>query len=75
MDGELAPVNWASLYRLLNFYREYILAFAKLVKPLHQLLGQDTRLRTPEAGECIREVVQRVIKAPRWLNADLSEQL
>ena len=30
-DGELAQFNWASLYGLLNFYREYILAFAKLV--------------------------------------------
>ena len=42
LDGELAWVNWASLYRLINFYREYILAFTKLVEPLHQLLGQDT---------------------------------
>ena len=42
MDGELAQFYWASLYGLLNFYREYVPAFAKLVKPLHQLLGQDT---------------------------------
>ena len=28
-----------------------------------------------EAGECIREVAQRVIKALCWLNADLSEEL
>ena len=27
-DGELAQANWASLYGLLNFYREYVLAFA-----------------------------------------------
>ena len=43
-DGELAQINWASLYGLLNFYREYVPAFAKLVKLLRQLLGQDAQL-------------------------------
>ena len=75
MDGELARANRASLYGLLNFYREYVPAFAELVKPLRQLLGQDARPWMPEAGECVREVVQHVIKAPHWLNADLSEEL
>ena len=75
MDGELAWANRASLYGLLNFYREYVPAFAELVEPLRQLLGQDARPWTPEAGECVREVARRVIKAPRWLNADLSEEL
>ena len=74
-DGELARANRASLYGLLNFYREYVPAFAELVEPLRQLLGQDARPWTPEAGECVREVARRVIKAPRWLNADLSEEL
>ena len=75
MDGELARFNWASLYGLLNFYREYVLAFAKLVEPLRQLLGQDTRLWMLKAGECIRGVVQHVISAPGWLNADLTAEL
>ena len=35
LDGELAQFNWASLYGLLNFYREYVPAFAQLVEPLH----------------------------------------
>ena len=43
-DGELARLNWASLYRLLNFCKEYVPAFAKLVEWLHQLLGQDAQL-------------------------------
>ena len=40
-DGELQWFNWASLYGLLYFYGEYVLAFAELVKLLCQLLGQD----------------------------------
>ena len=75
MDGELARANRASLYGLLNFYREYVPAFTELVEPLRQLLGQDACPWMPEAGECLREVVRRVIKVPRWLNADLSEEL
>ena len=34
LDGKLAQFNWASLYGLLNFYREYFLAFAELVELL-----------------------------------------
>ena len=75
MDGELAWANRASLYGLLNFYREYVPAFAKLVEPLHQLLRQDTHPWTSEAGECICEVARCVIKVPHWLNADLSKEL
>ena len=71
MDGELAQFNWASLYGLLNFYREYIPAFAKLLEPLHQLLGQDAHLWMPEARECVREVERHIITALHWLNADL----
>ena len=52
-DGELAWFNWPSLYGLLSFYREYVLAFAKLVEPLCQLLGQDAQPWTTAAGECV----------------------
>ena len=75
MDGELARFNWASLYGLLNFYREYVPAFTELVKPLRQLLGQDAHPWMPEAGECICEVAQHVISVPCWLNADLTAEL
>ena len=75
MDGELARFNWASLYGLLNFYREYVPAFAELVKPLRQLLGQDAHLWMPEARECVHEVARHVISVPHWLNADLTVEL
>ena len=74
-DGELARLNWASLYGLLNFYREYIPAFAKLVEPLRQLLSQDAHLWMLEAGECVCKVVWHVISVPCWLNADLTAEL
>ena len=51
------------------------MAFAELVKPLRQLLGQDTHPWMPEARECIHEVVWHVISVPRWLNADLTAEL
>ena len=38
-DSELARFNWASLYGLLNFYREYVWAFAKLVRAVMPTLG------------------------------------
>ena len=63
LDGELAQFNQASLYWLLNFHREYVLAFAKLVEPLHQLLGQDAQLWMTAAGECVHEVAQHIVSA------------
>ena len=36
LNRELAWVNQASLYGLLNLYREYILTFTDLVEPLFQ---------------------------------------
>ena len=38
---ELDIMSCPSLYGLLNFYQEYIPAFAELVEPLRRLLWQD----------------------------------
>ena len=40
-DKELHRMLHPSLFGLLNFYREYIPAFVKLVEPLRRLLWQD----------------------------------
>ena len=60
-DGELAQFNRASLYGILNFYREYIPAFTELVELLRQLLGLDAQPWMKEAGECVHEVAQQVV--------------
>ena len=74
-DGELAQFNWASLYGLWNFYREYVPAFTELVKPLCQLLGQNAQLWMTAAGEHVNEVAWCIITALHWLNADLMAKL
>ena len=63
LDDELAQFNQASLYGLLNFHREYVPAFTKLVEPLHQLLGQDAQLWMTAAGACVHEVAQCIVSA------------
>lgn len=36
---DMSKVNRASMYGLLNFYREYVPTFAEMTEPLRQLLG------------------------------------
>ena len=74
-NGELALVNWASFWRLLSFYIEYVLAFAELVGPLCQNLSHNTQSWMLATGEYIHEVAQCIIMAPYWLNADRSAEL
>ena len=38
-DAQLAKMNRASLYGLLNFFREYVPTFAEMTEPLRALLG------------------------------------
>ena len=60
---------------LLSFYKEYILAFAKLFKLLHQLLVQDNQPWMEATREYVCKVVWHIITMPHWLNADLSAEL
>ncbi len=53
-DSKLAAMNRASLYGLLNFYREYVPTFAEVTEPLRQLLGQDAKPWTSLAREAVR---------------------
>ena len=57
-DKELGRMSRLSLYGLLNFYREYVPAFAELVEPLRRLLWQDARPWTNQAAESVREVAR-----------------
>ena len=40
---EFSRMNRASLYGLLNFYRDYIPQFAEITEPIRALLGQDVK--------------------------------
>lgn len=68
-------MNRASLYGLLNFFREYVPPFAELTEPLRELLGQDAKPWSAEAGEAVRTVARRIVSSPRWLNLDPAEEL
>ena len=51
----------ASLYGLLNFFREYVPTFAGLTEPLRSLLGQDASPWTQEAEDAIRTMADRIV--------------
>jgi hypothetical protein len=68
-------MNRASLYGLLNFYREYLPTFAELTEPIRELLGQDARPWTSAATEAVRTAARQITESPRWLNHDPEEEL
>jgi hypothetical protein len=63
-------MNRASLYGLLNFFREYVPTFAEMTEPLRELLPQDAKPFTPEAGAAVRAVASQIAASPRWLAMD-----
>ena len=74
-DEELGKMSRPSLYGLLNFYREYVPAFADLVEPLRRLLRQDACPWTKQAVESVQEVARQVLESRKWLNATLDEEI
>ena len=68
-------MNRASLYGLLNFYREYVPTFAKLTEPLRQLLGQDAKPWIAEGAQCVHNIASEITSMPRWLNLDPEKEL
>lgn len=68
-------MNRASLYGLLNFFREYVPSFAEVTEPIRALLGSDAKEWTAEASNAVRSVVKRIIESPRWLNFDPAAEL
>lgn len=71
----LARMNRASLYGLLNFYREYLPTFAEMTEPIRELLSQDARPWTTAATEAVHAAAQQITNSPRWLNHDPEEEL
>ena len=74
-DSELPQINQVSFYGLFNFYREYVPAFAELLEPLRQFLGQDAQPWMAAVRECICKVVQCIATAPHWPNTDLLTEI
>ena len=74
-EDTLAKMNRASLYGLLNFFREYVPTFAELTEPLRELLGQDAKPWNRDASSAVRTVAQRIMTMQRWMNMDPKEEL
>ena len=74
-QAELTRANRPSLYGLLNFFREYVPAFAELTEPIRELLGQDAQPWTPAATRAVHQTVQSIMEGPRWLAMDPGGEL
>ena len=74
-SDQLARMNRASLYGLLNFYREYLPTFAEMTEPIRELLSQDARPWTEAATEAVRTAARQITNSPRWLNHKPEDEL
>ena len=74
-SDQLAQMNRASLYGLLNFYREYLPTFAELTEPIRELLSQDASPWTEAATDAVRTVAQQITNSPKWLNHKPEDEL
>ena len=68
-------MNRASLFGLLNFFREYVPRFPEMIEPLRELLGQDSKAWTPKVTAAVRGVVDSVVGTCRWMNPAMEEEL
>ena len=74
-DEQLQKCNRASLYGLLNFYREYVPNFAEITEPIRELLGSDSKPWTNKATEAVKMTLQKILNGPRWLNFDPASEI
>ena len=74
-DEQLQKCNRASLYGLLNFYREYVPNFAEITEPIRELLGSDSKPWTTKATAAVKMTLQKILHGPRWLNFDPASEI
>lgn len=58
-------------FRKINFLRKFITGFAKIVKPLHEMMKKDTKIEwTDEARDAFSQVKQSISEAPVLTSPD-----
>ena len=68
-------MNHSSLYGLLDFYCEYVPAFAEHMLPLCELISADTKPWTKHMAAMVCTMLDHVLESPRWLNPDLEQEV
>lgn len=59
-----------SVYGLLNYYRDYVPAFAEVTEPLRAILGDDYKGWTQEAAHAVQTAVSLILEKVPWLAFD-----
>lgn len=65
--GEMASRNRASVYGLLNFFREYVPRFAETTEPLRKILGRDDTPWTEEAYKAVKQTAKLALGGTPWI--------